>query len=438
MVVGWVGFALVSIVGGQAAAVCEFPTAASVGGCSGSLIHPEIVMYAAHCGSPGQIGFGETRAALARTVAVDHCGLAKMDGEGPSDYAYCRLAEPVLDVPITPILFGCELAELVNGREAWIAGWGQTGDGGAGTKHWAATQIDMLFEYWVHVGEAGIGTASGDSGSGAYLRLDDGGWRAVGAASTGGQPGNYVRMDLVVDWIEERSGVDITPCMDADGTWNPTVDCGGFSADPLAGGDWASGCSLGGVSGPADSCGPAFGEPPPDPPAVAITTPTEDQSHPDDSVELSVEFTVTHPWPVRRAWLEIDGEVLPELDAAPFGYADLVFVAGEYSLVAWAEDWSGIVGQSDPITVAVGVEEDPAGSSSDGDSSGTMGTDPVDSTSTTVAEPEPQPEPEPTTTDEPASGGEDAGCGCAAGGRSPPPFLLLLVAAARRRRGERR
>lgn len=64
-----------------------------------------------------------------------------------------------------------------------------------------------------------------------------------------------------VPWIEKESGIDITPCFDVDGTWNPTDDCGRFPLDPGATGSWENACGGGPVGKMSSTCGPAFGEP---------------------------------------------------------------------------------------------------------------------------------------------------------------------------------
>src|SRR5262249_49096496 len=58
-----------------------------------------------------------------------------------------------------------------------------------------------------------------------------------------------------VPWIEQQSGIDISPCHDADGKWHAGPDCHGFSQDPLATGrSWANGCAEPMLSPPAPTC----------------------------------------------------------------------------------------------------------------------------------------------------------------------------------------
>jgi len=66
-------------------------------------------------------------------------------------------------------------------------------------------------------------------------------------------------MDDAIPWIEEQSGIDVTPCHDADGTWNPSPACRNFSMAPHSPGrTWTSGCAEPALSPALASCGPGY------------------------------------------------------------------------------------------------------------------------------------------------------------------------------------
>src|SRR5438552_9648171 len=100
------------IFGGQNATTCQWPTTVLLNGCTGTLVHPLIVTTAGHCGTNHRTAtFGETRTSPgARTVPIESCHVYN----GPAvpghltDWAFCKLAMPVTDVPIVPILMCCE------------------------------------------------------------------------------------------------------------------------------------------------------------------------------------------------------------------------------------------------------------------------------------------------------------------------------------------
>lgn len=289
------------ITGGTETTNCQFPSVVSVledddtpVWCSGTLVHPNVVSIAAHCVTParpivgigfGEVGEGETGAPQ-RVVDIEDCvAHPGYLSEGHPDIGFCTLAEPVDDVPIIPILAGCDVELLEEGTEITIVGFGAVygeyaGDGfnthGTGPKrHTLQTIYDVdLADDEVHlVGSSGAQSACfGDSGGPAFIELSDGSWRVFGAASElynpsgfppPGTPGNicgvgvtYGVLSTRLDWLEAQTGYDLTPCHDPDGHWDPSSDCGDFPTDPLAGdGDWATGCVGGPIGGGQPLCG---------------------------------------------------------------------------------------------------------------------------------------------------------------------------------------
>jgi hypothetical protein len=277
--------------------------------CSGTLVTPDIVMFAAHCIHPDNSGytadavaFGEDALDPARLVPVANCETHPGYDPGSQwlDLAYCRLAEPVTDVPIIPLLMGCEVGVLDEGDTVAIVGFGASSavyDGveldlqGGGLKRYTLMEVEAI-DYadndLLILGDD-TGACFGDSGGPAFARLPDGQWRVIGAASTLHPDTPYLPGDDVctygtvyelgyteADWIESSSGVDITPCHDANGTWDPGPDCRDFALEPWLGETtWEEGCPNGGTTGWVSTCGPAYGDEP-QPPAPPDLSPPMD------------------------------------------------------------------------------------------------------------------------------------------------------------------
>jgi Trypsin len=252
------------VYGGAPVGACGWPTTVSLGGsCSGTLVHPEVVIYAAHCGADyPSVRLGEKiSGGSGRTVPTSFCEVYPGGGPGNGqDFAVCKLAQAVTDVPIVPIAMGCDTDEIIAGKAVTMVGFGEADNGPYGVKRWVNSTVSSISAAKeVFIGGGGKDTCQGDSGGPVFMQIDDGSWRVFGITSYGGACGGggyYSQMHRGMPWFESTTGVDITPCHDANGTWNPGPDCTEFPLTPAVGsGTWANGCSGGALSGPSETCG---------------------------------------------------------------------------------------------------------------------------------------------------------------------------------------
>ncbi len=328
------------IIGGTLTEDDEFPAVVALGGCTGTLVHPSLVVYAEHCGTAiEQVRFGPNSDAPARVVNTDRCrGFPGARLGNGTDLAYCVLAEPVTDIEPERLLAGCELADFFEGAPAVIVGYGVDHDGGSyGTQRAAVSRVESIDdELFLAQGDAD--TCRGDSGGPVFIeRAEPDGTRQrrlAGVTSAGTESdcgrgvGHYVNVTRKLEWLEQSSQLDLTPCFDG-GAWSPTPRC--FFA----------------------SCGAAFEQPPDEaPPFVAIATPSESSANfplVDGAsfveFELSVEAS-DGGWGVERVSLSLfapDGELLFRRndELAPYGLPTLRVPRGRFMLEAEARDFAG-------------------------------------------------------------------------------------------------
>lgn len=250
----------VPIGGGNVVDDCQFPGVVAIRAgdtsCSGTIVHPRVMVTAAHClasGVPDRIRFGESYSSWERRIDVLRCD-ANPDYEeseaARDDFAVCVLADPVDELAPIPLIAGCETDALQEGTVAVIAGYGVTDEGGAyGRKHYAFTTLasELRSDGTIRVGDEGASGCNGDSGGPALVQLEDGTWRAIGVLShspdCGTGPSTYRVLADRIAWLEEKSGFDLSPCWDEDGAWEQGPECAGFDADPRASTeDWVHFC----------------------------------------------------------------------------------------------------------------------------------------------------------------------------------------------------
>lgn len=465
-----------AIIGGEPVASCEWPSTVFLENCTGTLIHPEIVVYAAHCGSAQRVWFAESMADGVPTppegfsVETESCWTNpdfEIPGQdiGPyraADYAFCKLAEPVLDVPIVPALAGCETTVLTSNTPVTLVGFGGTDQETFGVKFKVDTVLHYIDDWGVAViGGGGQSPCAGDSGGPAFVQLPDGSWRAFGIVS-GPNVGNcgdamwFPTIHSAIPDIERESGIDVTPCHHGgNGQWNPSPDCQGFPLEPHngAGKTWADGCSGGPTLEWSSTCGPVFDESEDlTAPVGAIVAP-EDRSRIDvpEGEETASALIVAEASdaPSGVSWVElvVNGDTVADsrLVGAPWEW-QVNLPPGVLEFQARMGDWAGNESLTDAVVVGVDVDPPPApagGSSSTGPDAGSSDeTGPTDSVgddtgtttddgSTTAGDTDAPSQDEPT----PSSGG--CGCTTSQGGDASFLLLLALVGLARPRRGRR-
>lgn len=224
-----------NIFGGTKVKEGEWPTTVGVVSnsiimCTGTIVHPRLIITAAHCIEKDQLGIYLGNGNGDGSVETTHQGIKQgVMEDKQKDVGWISFSEDIDIEPskIIPILYKEDEIKTVLKPNAYshIVGYGQYTDintgkkGNGGIKYEADTSVNKIDPIVTDGKEIKIGgndkvkgACFGDSGGPAYGKTDSGEIRVYGIVSGGetcGHGGFYGLMHKSVCEIEKQSGIDL-------------------------------------------------------------------------------------------------------------------------------------------------------------------------------------------------------------------------------------
>merc|ERR1719297_436508 len=207
------------IVNGREAGVGDWPWQISLGGCGGTIISPEWVLSAAHCGSPGTAIAGlhnrtQTSDGQARSIVENKKHpLYRSQTSYDNDLMLLRV-DPPFDFGPGVGAACLPQTSVAAGTECWITGWGTLSSGGSRPSLLQEAAVDIKTNEQCNSDYSGGTTDACQGDSGGPLVCENGGfWYVEGATSWGYgcanplYPGVWARVAYNIDWVVQESGV---------------------------------------------------------------------------------------------------------------------------------------------------------------------------------------------------------------------------------------